>query len=121
MIEEVKDVLKLLQGKPYKLSGFIWQQGWNDMVDIEATKQYDKNLRNLIKDIRKEFKSPKLPVIIGELGNSNNMSFRNVQKKGVSELEHALFVKFSPCPIQIYRQALDTLTIGAQMPKVIFY
>lgn len=101
MIEEVKDALKLLQGKPYKLSGFIWQQGWNDMVDIEATKQYDKNLRNLIKDIRKEFKSPKLPVIIGELGNSNNMSFRNVQKKGVSELEHALFVKnshFMPDP-----------------------
>ena len=37
------------------------------MCAKEAIPQYTRNLVNLIKDVRKEFKAPKLPVVIGYL------------------------------------------------------
>ena len=52
------------------LEGFVWMQGWNDAFGSEqARAQYDSNLRYLIADLRKEFKKPSLPIVIGELGN----------------------------------------------------
>jgi len=53
----------------YEISGFVWFQGWNDMCIAPAIPEYTQNLVNLIKDLRKEFKSPKMPVVVGELGN----------------------------------------------------
>jgi len=73
-------------------------QGWNDMCDRKAIPEYDKNLINLVKDLRKEFKSPNLPVVIGQLGNrgpkaSGNMAaFRKAQKKGAEQIDNAAFV-----------------------------
>lgn len=61
----------------YQLSGFIWLQGFNDMVDghvYPAHNQPDQYhaytdcLAHLIRDVRKEWKSPKLPVVIGVMG-----------------------------------------------------
>ncbi len=52
----------------YELAGFVWYHGWNDGVDPEhAVPEYEQNLVNLIHDIRKDLKAPKLPVVIGEL------------------------------------------------------
>ncbi len=46
----------------------MWYHGWNDGVDPQNTvPEYEQNLVNLINDIRVEFKTPKLPVVIGEL------------------------------------------------------
>ena len=76
MIAEVREALVTLKkyfpaydGRGYELAGFVWMQGWNDMCTVPAIPQYEQNLVNLIKDIRKEFKAPNLPVVIGELGN----------------------------------------------------
>jgi len=56
------------EGQGYKLAGFVWYHGWNDGVDPKnAVPEYEQNLVNLIKDVRKDLKSPKLPVVIGEL------------------------------------------------------
>ncbi len=56
------------RGCGYELSGFVWYQGWNDGVNPKtAVPEYEQNLVNLIHDVRAEFKSPKLPVVIGEL------------------------------------------------------
>ena len=50
------------------LAGFVWYHGWNDGVDPKnAVPEYEQNLVNLIKDVRKDLKAPKLPVVIGEL------------------------------------------------------
>jgi hypothetical protein len=87
-----------LAGRRYEIAGFVWMQGWNDMCEPKAIPEYDKNLVNLVKDLRKEFKSPNLPVVIGELGNggpdaSGNMAaFRKAQKKGAEQIENAAFV-----------------------------
>jgi hypothetical protein len=56
------------QGQGYELAGFVWYQGWNDGVDPEhAVPEYEQNLVNLIRDVRKDLDAPDLPVVIGEL------------------------------------------------------
>jgi hypothetical protein len=69
MLEEVRAALAALGDRKYRISGFVWFQGWNDMVNKDARAEYTVNLVNLAIDIRKELKSPRLPVVIGELGN----------------------------------------------------
>ena len=52
----------------YELAGFVWYHGWNDGVSPKTgVVQYETNLVNLIRDVRKEFNAPKLAVVIGEL------------------------------------------------------
>jgi len=75
MLEEIQTSLANLKtefpgytGQGYELAGFVWYQGWNDGVDPKkAIPEYEQNLVNLIKDIRKDLKAPNLPVVVGEL------------------------------------------------------
>lgn len=54
------------QGQGYEIAGFGWFQGHKDSG---ATKEeYEKHLVNLINDLRKEFKAPKLPVVVATVG-----------------------------------------------------
>lgn len=52
----------------YTLSGFVWFQGWNDMLNEDTTHEYASNLAHFIRDVRLEFKAPQMPFVIGELG-----------------------------------------------------
>jgi len=86
MLEQVRGVLGDIKkhfpaygGQGYEIAGFVWFQGWNDMCTKEAIPQYEDNLVNLIGDIRKEWKSPNLPVVIGELGNGGAKCGANMQ------------------------------------------
>ena len=55
-------------GSPVELAGFIWYQGWNDGVNPQtAVPEYETNLAHLIRDVRKEWGVPRMPVIVGEL------------------------------------------------------
>jgi hypothetical protein len=54
-------------GRGYELAGFVWWHGWNDFCDAKMVTAYEKNLVNLIHDVRKDLKAPKLPVVIGDL------------------------------------------------------
>jgi len=83
MISQVRQTLANLKkhfpdydGRGYEIAGFVWFHGWNDMCTKEAIPQYTRNLVNLIKDVRKEFKVPRLPVVIGELGNGGEKANR---------------------------------------------
>jgi hypothetical protein len=75
MIAEIHEALAKLNedfpsygGRGYELAGFVWYHGWNDGVDPKnAVPEYERNLINLIRDVRKELKSPRLPVVIGEI------------------------------------------------------
>ena len=76
MLQEVREALADIKkhfpdydGRGYELAGFVWLQGWNDMCTPPAVPEYEQNLVNLIKDLRKELKAPNLPVVVGELGN----------------------------------------------------
>ncbi len=64
----LKDDFKGYAGQGYELAGFVWYHGWNDGVEPKkAVPEYEKNLVNLIKDVRKEFKTPGLPAVVGEM------------------------------------------------------
>ena len=61
----------------YELAGFVWFQGWNDMVDGDTYPHRDKPggyddysmaLNHLIRDVRKDLKSLQLPFVIGVMG-----------------------------------------------------
>jgi len=75
MVKDIHEVLGNLQkyfpnynGDGYELAGFVWYHGWNDGCDPKnAVPEYEQNLVNLIKDLRKDLKVPNLPVVIGEL------------------------------------------------------
>ena len=75
MITEVREALANLKNDfpgydsgGYELAGFVWYQGWNDCCDPKnAVPEYETNLVNLIKDLRKDLLASKLPVVVGEL------------------------------------------------------
>ncbi|MCO6456819.1 MAG: sialate O-acetylesterase [Pirellulaceae bacterium] len=51
-----------------ELAGFGWHQGWNDRVNQSFNEQYEQNMANLIRDIRRDLGAPKLPLVIAETG-----------------------------------------------------
>ena len=67
-------------GQGYELSGFIWLQGWNDMINATYTAEYATNLTHFISDVRKDFKAPKLPFVIGQMGVGGMNPDANVKK-----------------------------------------
>jgi hypothetical protein len=67
-LADLKKDFPAYDGSPVELAGFVWYQGWNDGVNPKtAVPEYEQNLAHLIRDVRKEFNAPKLPIIIGEL------------------------------------------------------
>jgi alpha-galactosidase len=100
MLDEVRGTLADLRkhfpaydGRGYELAGFVWFQGWNDMIDPDATAEYAANLGHLIRDVRKDLKAPGLPVVVGQMGvgganpDANVKRFKNAQAAGVDVAE----------------------------------
>ena len=114
-LEAIDKEFPQLADRPRKLSGFFWFQGWNDMFDGDALKEYEANLINLVKDVRKEFRQPNLPVVIGELGNggpkagNNMLAIRKAQKAAAKALgPNTMFVQTS----QFARPAKESPNVG---------
>ena len=94
MIQEVREALQALGDRPYRIRGFVWMQGWNDMCTREAIPEYADNLVHLAGDIRREFGIPDLPIVVGELGNGgpakeggSMAKFRAAQRQGTSRID----------------------------------
>ena len=75
MVKIVKDVcgnlethFPELKGREAKIVGFGWHQGWNDAGSKEMVAEYGANMANLIRDLRKDLGTPKLPVVIANTG-----------------------------------------------------
>ena len=78
MMAEVKEVFDnyetmfpALKGQPLELAGFVWFQGFNDMWG-DAPAEYASNLKHFINDVRKDLQAPKLPFVIGALGQNGS-------------------------------------------------
>ena len=52
----------------YEIAGFVWFQGFNDQFSPEFHNNYKANMISFIKDVRKEYKVPNMPFVIGVLG-----------------------------------------------------
>lgn len=117
MLKEVQDALDSIESyvppdvasDGYELSGFVWFQGFNDIINAEFTSEYESCLANLIRDVRKDLGVPELPVVIGELGQqgiqpekryeAKHLNFRRIQKSVAERSEFkrtVAFVKTSP-------------------------
>ena len=85
MVEHVKRVLGDIKrvvpdydaAQGYEIAGFVWLQGWNDLVDGDVYPQrqkpggyaaYSEVMAHFIRDVRKDFNAPKMPFVIGVLG-----------------------------------------------------
>jgi len=85
MIEHVKKVLAdpkrvvpTYDAKAgYEIAGFVWLQGWNDMVDSgtypdrakpDGYAKYGQWMADFIRDVRKDLGVPKMPFVIGVMG-----------------------------------------------------
>lgn len=55
-------------GQKLELSGLVWFQGIKDTFSPAMAADYEQNLASLIRDLRKEFKAPGLPVVVTTLG-----------------------------------------------------
>jgi alpha-galactosidase len=74
-------------GRGHEIAGFLWFQGWNDMISGEATAEYEENFANLVRDLRKEFAAPDMPFVIAETGNCGNKRFREAQAAAAARPE----------------------------------
>ena len=52
----------------YQLSGMVWFQGIKDFSSQSMSAHYQDNLASLIRDVRKDLKAPKLPVVVAAYG-----------------------------------------------------
>ncbi len=91
MIEHVQRVLadpkrvcpEYDQKVGFELAGFVWLQGFNDLVDGQTYpngnyEEYSRLLSHFIRDVRKDLSAPKMPFVIGVLGvdGEKNVNFR---------------------------------------------
>ncbi|MBL8817257.1 MAG: hypothetical protein JNL58_14615 [Planctomyces sp.] len=85
MIEHVKQVLedpgKVIPNydasQGYEIAGFVWLQGFNDLVDHHVYPErnspdrfalYSELLTHFIRDVRKDLNAPDMPFVIGVMG-----------------------------------------------------
>ncbi|MDA1264216.1 MAG: sialate O-acetylesterase [Planctomycetota bacterium] len=95
-LADARERFPLLADREPVLKGFVWFQGWNDMVDDEASEAYADNLAHLIRDVRRDLAAPQLPVVVGETGNAAKESFRAAQRAGATREEFKGTVTFVP-------------------------
>ena len=96
MLGHVRDVLKDLKtnfpdlaGREVEIAGFGWHQGWNDGCNGEMVKEYEKNMANFIRDVRKDLGVKGLPFVIA---NSGFGGWENKQDRRVGIMNAQLAV-----------------------------
>jgi alpha-galactosidase len=72
----------------YEISGFVWFQGWNDLVDTGVYPNraeeggydlYSELMAAFIREVRQDLKTPELPFVIGVMGV--NGPIKNVSER----------------------------------------
>ena len=77
-LDQIAKIVPGYKGHGYEIAGFVWWQGHKDAGATQA--EYEKHLVNLINDVRKEFKAPRMPAVIATVGfGGHNMNDKYVQ------------------------------------------
>ena len=97
------EMFPALAGHEPVLAGCGWHQGWNDRIDDKFNGEYESNLANFIRDMRKDLNAPKLPFVIGETGmtgleetHPRALSLMKAQAAAAARPEFAGNVAFVP-------------------------
>ena len=90
MVKEIQDTLANLgehfpsyDSQGFEIAGLVWFQAWND---LDYADTYAETLAHWIRDVRRDLKTPQLPVVIGQLGvhgrgglQTNDLNLRAAQ------------------------------------------
>ncbi len=113
MIDHVKHVLSDIgrvcpaydEKQGYEIAGFVWFQGFNDMVNRDVYpplpkdspenrfSKYSDWMADFIRDVRSDLDAPKMPFVIGVMGvsgeqaNEDNLKFREAMAAPASLAE----------------------------------
>ena len=103
----------------YEIAGFVWFQGFNDQFADAFKANYKDNMIAFIKDVRSEYKTPKLPFVIGVLGTE--IFKEKVDKNAVSiaQREAAAAPEFNGTVVAVesYTEAaLDSFEVLNEKP-----
>jgi alpha-galactosidase len=72
VLGEAKSLFPQYADRELQLAGFGWHQGWNDRVNQAFNDEYERNLANFIRDVRRDLAAPNLPFVIAETGMSGH-------------------------------------------------
>ena len=94
MLEEVthttanlSSVFPALAGAQPDLAGFIWFQGWNDMINPDYTAEYASNLVHFIRDVRRDLHAPGLPFVVAQMGVDGTNANKEIQRFKAAQAE----------------------------------
>jgi len=68
VLGDIKRYFPDYDGAGCQLAGFAWHQGWNDRINQAFNDEYERNLANFIRDVRKDLGVKNLPFVIAETG-----------------------------------------------------
>jgi len=111
-LEHVRNSLSELErkGVAYRIEGFMWHQGENDMFDKDFKPAYAGNLKNFIASWRRDLKIPNLRFYIGELctktiwgmdNRDNMLAIRTAQKAVVAADPLTVYIPTSHDAVEI--------------------
>jgi alpha-galactosidase len=105
----------------YEIAGFVWFQGFNDQFNEHFKANYKDNMVAFIKDVRREYKTPQMPFVIGVLGTSQTKEKVDENAVSVAQREAAAVPEFkgNVVAVESYTEyALDSLEVfNAGWPK----
>jgi alpha-galactosidase len=139
MMEHVKEVLadpkkiypEYDPAAGYELAGFVWFQGFNDMVgDYPRTdpakgkksgkdySEYSRLLACLIRDARKDLSAPKLPFVVGVLGVGGDDAGENTDAFRKAMAAPAEMPEFKGTVANVFTQKYWPADLDAVLKKV---
>lgn len=96
-----------------ELAGFVWFQGWNDMVDTDSYPHrdrpggyaaYSEVMGHFIRDVRRDLQAPELPFVIGVLGVGGPTSaYRPDQQRYKATHDHFRAAMAAPAALPEFR------------------
>lgn len=93
----------------YELSGFVWFQGWNDMVDGSTYPNrgkpggydlYSKLMAHFIRDVRKDLSAPNMHFVIGVMGTGGPVEMYDASQQRYKGI-HSSFRKAMAAPASL--------------------
>lgn len=70
VLDDLPQRFPAYRGQGFELAGMVWFQGWNDQYDESFVSGYQQNLADLVRAVRRDLDCPKLPVVIGQMGQN---------------------------------------------------
>ncbi len=83
----------------YELAGFVWFQGWNDLVNTwryprNDYDEYGQLLAMFIHDVRRDLSAPQMPFVIGVIGVDGRKAGLNIQALRRAQVARTLLPEF---------------------------